>query len=1569
MKTTRSWAGLVLLIVSALGARSQATTYYVSSSDGNDGLSGLSPSSAWKTLAKVNASTFVPGDTILLKRGDTWREALIPPSSGTSTNVIAFDAYGVGAAPNITGYQNLTTWTLVAGNVWSAPLAATNVNNVQFGSIWGQKQSTQGAVQHSRDFYFSGNTLYVYSAGNPVTAYGNVNAILMNGSALLYVNGKNWLRFQHILLNWFDTFGVSVAGASDHLTFANMESDGMVPAGVTPLGFYVNANSPTDIKFYNDSAHLNYDGFRIDGQASAISVINCSGYANRNGGLVDNSGHTTYSYSHFYGNTIGVLLSQDVVGGISGGNNVSSDAAPAVVNWQRYPAKLTFTVDDEGKSTGGADFIDNVLPQFASRNLKMSVAVVTGEQYTATDKARIQDWFDAGHDINSHSWSHNYYTTANVFTIRYVGMGSAATMTIAGNKLTTSVTGGPGGENLNIDFTSADSDSFTEVVAAINAHAGYTASMIGLPYGHSTTLADVAAQDIKSGAYNVQLQKDRFVPDEMATSKAWLQTNIAGLSNAEVYVYPAGYEDAQTQAWAAAAGYKGARGGLSMGLGSKEVYGAGVNLQDVTSLGLSGLHGMSRANIEAKMAAFVFKASAWGVPYGVFCHPGELTAQEVGFILDAAIANGVTWLTNTQLVDWLATTNNTAGTTYYTFAATGAANDFRPTPASPVLNAGSNLGASYAIDLRGVSHPPLRAWDVGAYQHSAFRLGAGGGGSFKIGITPVVVPIPPSGTYEAQLPQQWVNTHMWDHAINTPDRVKTIKISGGDYTCNGATSVLQSALDEAENWRVAHDQDTRIDIDPSCPAFVVHGSGSQIYMKNLDGAGKYNYDKAIVLRSANPPRRGVRVGYVAVKSDYRQGGRRYVQTYDPHGLVNGDPVSIENESGTSNTNFNADENNPFLNVTVTDATHFNFAQAGPDETAVVTFPMSLMAGPNTLSQWAAGNYGGFYKLQTDGANAFPLYGQANAVTNIGPHAYVITNADVSSPTGPQLDQGLINLGTIPSNTQTTAESGWDMGVEQAYIHGCAGAGIPTTAETLPHPIPCSPQGINKSGIRMFCGNCWLADSFIDQISEEGIDTHSVGAGQAGIGPQKIVNNRLRGGSTTIHYGGTAPTIPGYNPVDLEIARNVVDLDPNWKAVSFGGQGPAHHWLLKNRIEFKTGNRILIYGNRFNYSWADGDQVGSMFLLTIRSSGQQLMLRNVTVEDNLWQKSFAFLQLLGRDDPSDGAGVSYSTQGITIRNNMITGTGDPGMTNSMGPMKIFPTGAGDWPFTCNASRANDIETLSNCSFVASGSYAAGSQKHTDMEPDDSIRTYNCTDPSLNTSMATVIASDPTTLGPITFSNPGANVTGASCTFSMSVGTPRGVRVEHNTVIAKGQGSFNLTFMNLQATTQKARNLTYRNNLLSKEGGANLVYCQSGQDGSGSGYAGKCIDTASFEFHHNAFVHTSGLNLAHYSDWNPRGTEVTSHTNTWFPANLSCGGSITAACAGFAGDYGSGFAAVDYHDFKLNPNSYFAAGHAGAADDGKDLGVDLSELDSTFTLNPYVCKTDCTSGGRNHGPWVH
>jgi len=95
---------LAALLCLWIASAAVATTYYVDSAGGNDSWDGTSPSTAWQTLAKVNATTFSPGDQILLKAGSVWQGAgglLYPKGSGTAGNPIVIDMYGTGSKPLI----------------------------------------------------------------------------------------------------------------------------------------------------------------------------------------------------------------------------------------------------------------------------------------------------------------------------------------------------------------------------------------------------------------------------------------------------------------------------------------------------------------------------------------------------------------------------------------------------------------------------------------------------------------------------------------------------------------------------------------------------------------------------------------------------------------------------------------------------------------------------------------------------------------------------------------------------------------------------------------------------------------------------------------------------------------------------------------------------------------------------------------------------------------------------------------------------------------------------------------------------------------------------------------------------------------------------------------------------------------------------------------------------------------------------------------------------------------------------------------------------------------------------
>jgi hypothetical protein len=480
------------------------------------------------------------------------------------------------------------------------------------------------------------------------------------------------------------------------------------------------------MKFYNVDTHRNYNGLRVDtptsGTATGIVVRNCRAYANRNHGLEDNvaGGSVDFDYCHFYGNGLGVITSTDTVGGRagSGAHDVPAYTAPQVQGFARYPARFTLTVDDPGLIADGDIYVDSILPAFDTRGLQLGIAVVTGYSTSTSLIPKFQSWISAGRDVVSHSWSHQYFTNLNAFTIKYTGTGTAASMSISGTVLTTTITGGPGGENLNLNLANASYDTISELVATINGRGVYTATQDANCQGavHSIGLADTTAVNIAS-TYTALLQKDRLMPDELSSSKAWMTANLTGLPTTRVYVYPGGMEDSQTQGWAVAAGYAGARGAFTMDLGTKDVYGRGVNVQNITSFGANpSLQHLSAADMDARMALLAFKSSVWGAPYGLFWHYNELPLSEVGNLLDGLMNHGATIMTNTQLVSWLAGQSPVAGTTTYVSPATGADADFRPTGSSPVVNTGADMGSGFKYDVLGVDQSWLGpSWEMGAY--------------------------------------------------------------------------------------------------------------------------------------------------------------------------------------------------------------------------------------------------------------------------------------------------------------------------------------------------------------------------------------------------------------------------------------------------------------------------------------------------------------------------------------------------------------------------------------------------------------------------------------------------------------------------------------------------------------------------------------------------------------------------------------------------------------------------------------------------------------------------------------
>lgn len=207
----------LLLLSLTLGA----TKYYVSSSDGSDSDSGLTEALAKATLSWVNSTTFSAGDTILFKRGDTFRGSLYQTENGTASNWIYYGAYGTGAKPKILGAKDVSAtsdWENHSGNVWKTTaqlgILQKDISNLIFNneaSCGFKKRSIDSLNAQGKFFYNPADSLlYLYSASNPGTFYTHIEAAGHYDiyQAVLYFINCSYIKIENLDVRYSSADGI-----------------------------------------------------------------------------------------------------------------------------------------------------------------------------------------------------------------------------------------------------------------------------------------------------------------------------------------------------------------------------------------------------------------------------------------------------------------------------------------------------------------------------------------------------------------------------------------------------------------------------------------------------------------------------------------------------------------------------------------------------------------------------------------------------------------------------------------------------------------------------------------------------------------------------------------------------------------------------------------------------------------------------------------------------------------------------------------------------------------------------------------------------------------------------------------------------------------------------------------------------------------------------------------------------------------------------------------------------------------------------------------------------------------
>jgi hypothetical protein len=202
-------------------------------------------------------------------------------------------------------------------------------------------------------------------------------------------------------------------------------------------------------------------------------------------------------------------------------------------------------------------------------------------------------------------------------------------------------------------------------------------------------------------------------------------------------------------------------------------------------------------------------------------------------------------------------------------------------------------------------------------------------------------------------------------------------------------------------------------------------------------------------------------------------------------------------------------------------------------------------------------------------------GQPAIQTALGAHHYRLVGLDVTiAPAWTGTNYGLIAFGTNDDGGQTTLASiAHDLIVDRSYVHG-------------------SPTQNVRRGVALNSATSAVIDSYLSEIHEEGSDAQAI-AGWNGPGPYKIVNNHLEASTENILFGGGDPSVQGMIPGDIEIRRNHVFKQPSWR----GGR-----WSIKNLLELKNAQRVLIEGNVFENNWEHAQDGSAMQLQSTNQSG-------------------------------------------------------------------------------------------------------------------------------------------------------------------------------------------------------------------------------------------------------------------------------------------------------------------------------------------------------------------------------
>lgn len=312
----------VLLLVLFTYSNLWAEDYYINANSGNDSNNGTSPNSAWKTLEKVNAFTFSPGDNLFFRSGQVWNGQLLLNNSGTNGNPIKVDKYGNGNKPIINGGGLLTN---SAATVLIKNAEYIEINNLEL-------TNTNGDTDYQGD-------LWAILGELDIAGGMEANHIYIRNCFIHDVNGDVATKTTGGI--YMTAFGEDPSRYND-LRIENNEIDNIGGLGIANQSSYASIASDTRYP----SLNIKIRGNRISNTGRNNLIIRASdGSVVEYNTFVNSSRHDT-GHSIFCFNTDKVLIQYNETYGNTGSGNKDRGAYDADYNCKNTIIQYNYSHDN-----------------------------------------------------------------------------------------------------------------------------------------------------------------------------------------------------------------------------------------------------------------------------------------------------------------------------------------------------------------------------------------------------------------------------------------------------------------------------------------------------------------------------------------------------------------------------------------------------------------------------------------------------------------------------------------------------------------------------------------------------------------------------------------------------------------------------------------------------------------------------------------------------------------------------------------------------------------------------------------------------------------------------------------------------------------------------------------------------------------------------------------------------------------------------------------------------------------------------------------------------------------------